>query len=434
MIAGHGLRPGGGSSFSGGGGGGFSGGSSYSGSSYSGSSYSSSYGSSSSGSGDIGFEFFFVVLALFSVSFVVSLVRYLREREQWQSSGLSHIDYDELTADGFSFGPSRVRREASSSASSSPYKRAAAPRRRVSQRVRVDQIREQDPEFSEIVLDDFIYALYAKAQRARGEDGELSRLSPYLSATVRDALAGRGGRSPVAVGEVIVGAMRRVSMRASEEQLSLYVDFDTNYTEYAVREPSGEPGHPRGFYARERWRLVRARSARSRQPQDVEAFNCPSCGAPVEHDHTERCGHCGATHGEAGFDWMCDAVELLSERGGAPGVGGYAEEVGTDSPTKVHRTVDDDLAALSQRDPEFGLEGFEARVRFIYHELNDAWSRRRWEQVRPYLSDRLWNAQRYWVDAYVKKRLRNKMKQAKVLRIQPAKVRSDAFYLSLIHI
>ena len=48
-------------------------------------------------------------------------------------------------------------------------------------------IRQDDPEFSFVLFEDFLYALYTEAHTARGK-GRLAGLSPYLSQHARGAL------------------------------------------------------------------------------------------------------------------------------------------------------------------------------------------------------------------------------------------------------
>ena len=55
-----------------------------------------------------------------------------------------------------------------------------------------EQLRKFDPNFSEIIFTDFCYALYGKAQEARGRGAEaLDLYSPYLSEAARSSLVQR---------------------------------------------------------------------------------------------------------------------------------------------------------------------------------------------------------------------------------------------------
>ncbi len=388
------TRPGGGSSFSGGGGGGFSGGGGggFSGGSSSFGGFSSS--SSGGGGGDIG-GFGLGMIMFIGVAFAAVSVAQNVNDDGWSSS--SHSD------DAFDPSPTWAK---------------PLP-------VKMDALRHDDPNFSQILLEDFLYEIYARSQEARGSEEELARLSPYLDATVRAKLRSRGGRAPLAVSGVIVGAMRVAKFELGVEWASIEVEYETNYTE---AYPSDRERGQLGFYAKERWHFVRRLDALSRKPDETRGFNCPSCGAPVDDSQHDACGHCGSTHGTGDLDWLCNGIVVQREETRGPTLTGYAPEVGTHDPTTVAQGAEQQLAELGQLDPAFDFEQLLARVEMIYHELNAAWSSLDWDDARPFLSDRLWLSMRFWIHAYEQQKLQNLMLGAKVDRMVLAKVQSDPFF------
>jgi predicted lipid-binding transport protein (Tim44 family) len=76
------------------------------------------------------------------------------------------------------------------------------------------------------------------------------------------------------------------------------------------------------------------------------------------------------------------------------------------------------------------LEGLEPRTRAIFDAMQRAWSSLAWDGARPYLSDRLWSAQTYWIAAYRAQGLRNVTENATIRRFELCRLGRDAHYLA----
>ncbi|HWB76308.1 MAG TPA: TIM44-like domain-containing protein [Nannocystaceae bacterium] len=294
---------------------------------------------------------------------------------------------------------------------------------------RTDELVKFDPAFSRVLLDDFLHEVYTRAHQARGDVEAMAKLAPYLGEEPRTALANRGRGSVIAVGQVVVGSSRvtRLMMRKDKDTARITVEYEANYTE--VYEGDDKPSAR--IYARETWRFGRKLSAQSRAPDQLHAFNCPSCGAPVTTDQDLVCVSCGAEYRRAEHEWRCVGIELTDEETAPPALGGYAPEQGSERLTVVHHQVDDRFRELRALDPALDLSSIEARVRALYVKLNDAWSSLQWQRVRAWCSDRFWLAQTYWIDAYRDQGLRNEMRDAKLSRIELAKVSRDRWFWAI---
>jgi len=310
------ARPGGGSSYSGGGGGGFGGGgSSGGGSSGGGSSGGGSWGGGSSSSGGgggddiggaiIGALFELLVRVLFelalrypavSVPLVVgAVIAYLLTRRDpggyanagfiagaiallplgyfapWAFIGTLTIAgavalhrWHEKDAEGWTASVEDETPEAAPTPKAAPTPSAvpdapaAAPTTTAVRSVRgtLQALREVDPDFSIVVIEDFLYALYAEVQRARGSDA-LDALVAYVSEEERAKLGGAGLAS---VEDVIIGGMRWLGVEgtgAGDARTTVRVEFAVNYTEVA------RDGSRQGVESVERWTLSRAAGVRS---------------------------------------------------------------------------------------------------------------------------------------------------------------------------
>jgi len=283
-------------------------------------------------------------------------------------------------------------------------------------------LRSKDERFSRAVLEDFLYALFAAVHKARGEK-RLDVLAPYLDENVLSVLK---GRRVSGVRDIIVGGMRTESVLAnpSARRVLMTIVFTANYTE-------GEGNGATSYYVEERWKLSRGADAQSRKPDVAAVIGCPNCGAPLEKLVDEKCRYCNQVTRSADFDWRVEAIEETGREARGPILTGLVEEVGTDEPTKVAFDARKLYAELSQRDPAFDWQLFLARVELVFRTFHEAWSNRDLKPMRPYLSDALFETERYWVTTYLEQKLRNVTERRHLVSVELVRVVRDAFYDSL---
>ena len=278
---------------------------------------------------------------------------------------------------------------------------------------RVDSLRRFDPNFSEITFNDFCYSIYARAHHARGE-GDLERYAPYLSVAARRALQSRGSDARA----VIIGACNVVSFSGIETQtVTATVMYESNITE-------GETS----FYLREQWVLERKRDILSPPPEKAKADHCPRCGAALQTRTDGSCDYCGVKIESGAFNWYVRTIALLSRETRGPLLTSNVPEQGTQRGTVYQPNFAQRRAAFEAEHSDFSWSAFETRVREIAQELQDAWTAREWERVRPIETENLFQMHRYWIDAYTRQRLRNIVDDFTITRVEPVKITSDAFY------
>jgi predicted lipid-binding transport protein (Tim44 family) len=124
-------------------------------------------------------------------------------------------------------------------------------------------------------------------------------------------------------------------------------------------------------------------------------------------------------------------VSLQTKETRGPLLTSNVPEQGTERATVYQASVGHARASFETAHPEFRWEAFELRVRAIATELQDAWTARDWERVRPLETESLFQMHRYWIDAYKRQRLRNIVADFRVASVEPVKVDSDAFYESI---
>jgi predicted amidophosphoribosyltransferase len=185
---------------------------------------------------------------------------------------------------------------------------------------------------------------------------------------------------------------------------------------------------PASAYLLDRWTLVRRANVRSRSAEKARILDCPNCGAPLSAVIAGHCSHCKKAVSTGDFGWVVQNAQVLRYEPRPPLLTTEVEEEGTDLATVVDPFAASALQALWEKDHTFQWPQFEQRVWLIFREFQVAWSNRDLAKMRPYLSDNLFQMQTYWVDAYKLQKLRNVCENARIERIELARVDSDVTF------
>ena len=286
---------------------------------------------------------------------------------------------------------------------------------------RLDALRVFDPNFSEITFADFCYSLYGRVHEARGK-GDLGRYTLYLSDAARQAVASASPRGLREVRGVVIGAFNVVGVRGLEApQVTVTVRYEANYTEIS---DSGE----QSWYVREQWLLERKRDILSPPPEKAKADHCPRCGAALQTRTDGSCDYCGVRIDNGAFHWFVRSIGSVSREARGPLLTSNVPEEGTSRPTVFQPHFAQRRASFEEDHPDFRWDAFKARVSSIAYELQDAWTARDWERVRPLETESLFQMHRYWIDAYKRQGLRNVVADFAVIAIEPVKIDADAFF------
>jgi hypothetical protein len=295
--------------------------------------------------------------------------------------------------------------------------RVEARSRTANLRSELTVLRGDDPGFSVILYEDFVYALYAEVQvsRARGGIGRLAAfLSPQVAQLLYDPALER-------VDGVIIGSLRYLAVDLGRERVTATLELEANLSE--VRQGQGQR-----YYVVDRVTLGRARSARSRPPKRVRKLDCPNCGAPLEGMRGTTCAYCQTEVGGGRLDWVVDTIERVTTEMRPPLVTTEVPESGNQLPTLVTPGADQRMAELLQRDPANDPAALWQRIGLIFSELQVGWSNRDLSRIRPFVTDNLFQYFAYWVDVYFASQARNVTENARILKIELAEVLSDATY------
>src|SRR5262249_46334429 len=211
-------------------------------------------------------------------------------------------------------------------------------------------LKQNDPNFSLGLFADFVNALYARAQEARGK-GSVEVLAPYLAELAQQQLLQLGsaatGLSEVA--GVVVGASNIVDVRNMPDGTGITVFFEANYTEIFAS------GQQVSYYTEERWQFWRQPGVLSQPPGRIDAIHCPKCGGPLERNENGLCPYCNTVIRGGQFHWYVVNLEVLERNQRGPQLTQETVEEGTDLPTVYQPGFNECRARLQASKPGFSL-------------------------------------------------------------------------------
>ncbi len=287
-------------------------------------------------------------------------------------------------------------------------------------------VRSTDPYFSEPVFTDFVQLVYARAHEMRGT-GNRAALEAWMTDEAIDKLfADRVNLESIS--DVIFGATRIVQAATEAGYVRIDVEFEANLAE--VRS-----GACAQVLCSERWSFRRKAGVRSPTPDKMRALGCAGCGSTLEPKTDGSCPSCGSPRRGGLTQWEVAAIPYANRRPlSAPELDvdeGGGVEAGTDLPTVYDPRLPASKRAFEGRHPDHAWPAFEDRVRSTFLALQEAWSKRTWEQARPFETDSLYQTHRFWMERYAAFGLRNHVERVEVNRIVLVKIDADAFYESV---
>ena len=290
----------------------------------------------------------------------------------------------------------------------------------------LDRLREQDAGFSMPVLLDFVVLVYRRAYEAIG-NRQWSSILPYVAPSAQKSML-EVQRGVQEISEIVVGGVSVLKVEQRGEEHHLHVQFECTHL------VTMDDGSARRVQVREQWTFRRAIGATSPAPEAVERLGCPNCGAAIEVDAMGACRNCDSPITRGQLAWQAVFTRVLSRQGAVVPEVGWTQG-GNEGSVLVPIVQDPQLSAemrsLQGRHPEFDPRGFGTRVEHVYRALQAAWSSGRWNEARPYVTDRMFQTLRFWVERYTAHGLRNQLTDVELERVRIVKVQVDAWYESI---
>ncbi|HET7504429.1 MAG TPA: TIM44-like domain-containing protein [Kofleriaceae bacterium] len=293
--------------------------------------------------------------------------------------------------------------------------------------IELTDLQRIDPEFSQVVFEDFAFRLFSTAHRARHTAESLATVAPYVGEIARAELA---ARAPVGqpVVQVVIGALRTCRVDLPADPLGPGARPRRVRVGIELEACIATADHT--YYSVETWLFGRDATVHSKPPGATRTFPCPNCGAPWQaaHSGTQVCASCGQAVDNGRFDWVVEQISLDACDERPPTLTTEVPERGTELPTYRQPDVDAVWMQLTAGDPAVTEAALDARLAMIYDQLNAAWSSNDLRPARGLVSDGLYDYLQYWIDAYRRQGLRNVLADMRITHSTIARIARDRYF------
>jgi len=292
---------------------------------------------------------------------------------------------------------------------------------------RIEELKTTDPNFSRLLFIDFVSSVYHKYYSYLGKK-EFKDLKPFFAGRLWDN-ATKDGYNQRNISEIVIGNISLITVFESGEYTGITVDINSNYT-ITIGGKSSR------YILTERWLFNRKKGTLSLAPEGMRDLKCPNCGAAGNFTDAGKCEYCD-TFIEAGeMQWFVNQISVLNQEVfSTKGLAHYEQEVGTDYPTIVQPAINTYINKFTDlhKLPDWNSywTNFTDNIAVPYFmEIYAAWTDLNWSKVRHLVSDRLYESYDFWIEAYKSEKLRNKLENIKISKIDMATIEVDKYYES----
>ncbi len=287
----------------------------------------------------------------------------------------------------------------------------------------IKNLKAVDANFSKVLFLEFVSSLYQKYYNYQGNN-KISTLKPFLNDNLISDINKRAVKRNI--NEIVIGSMNISAINQYAELTAITVDIEANYT-------VNLNGKGTRYVVSERWLLNRKAGVFSQEPHKMQKLACPNCGASANFSDAGNCSHCGTFIEKGSVQWFLKDRKIISQRVfSTNSLLTYSQEVGTNFPTIFQTGLSSEIKqfeASHKTNWDSYITTFKSNtVSKYFKEIYKVWSIQNWSKVRHLVADRLWESNNYWIEAYKRERLINKLENIQINRIDVARIDTDKFY------
>ena len=185
----------------------------------------------------------------------------------------------------------------------------------------IEDLKKQDPAFSEEKMKEKIGNLYVRMQecwqnktweemRTSMDDAIFNQFNAQLNGLIK---AGKTNY----VDDIAVLGVDLTGFGQDDKHDIVTALVRTRIKDYTVDDATGavvSGSKTAEKFMTYEWTMIRTKGAKSFEQTADAAKNCPNCGAPLDLNATARCQYCGAVIQSADFDWVIKTIKGISQQ------------------------------------------------------------------------------------------------------------------------
>lgn len=185
----------------------------------------------------------------------------------------------------------------------------------------IEDLKKQDPAFSEEKMKEKIGNLYVRMQecwqnktweemRTSMDDAIFNQFNAQLNSLIK---AGKTNY----VDDIAVLGVDLTGFGQDDKHDIVTALVRVRIKDYTVDDATGavvSGSKTAEKFMTYEWTMIRTKGAKSFEQTADAAKNCPNCGAPLDLNATARCQYCGAVIQSADFDWVIKTIKGISQQ------------------------------------------------------------------------------------------------------------------------